>query len=146
MNPTTQQTLDSIAYVAWHGHELVEECSDHVTVVQPENTDLLNYVGTVHAGALFTLAETAGGVLADRLARPLGCFILLRRATIHYLRRAAGRLAATAGVDAETAATGECRPGISGRMDLRVRVRIRDASSQPVFDGEFHYVMRPHEP
>ncbi|GMV00667.1 MAG: hypothetical protein AMXMBFR52_03230 [Burkholderiales bacterium] len=146
MNPTTQQTLDSIAYVAWHGHELVEECSDRVMVAQPGKADLLNYVGTVHAGALFTLAETAGGVLADRRARPLGCFILLRSATIHYLRRATGRLAATAGVDAEAAAACEPRPGTTDPMDLRVRVRIHDASDQAVFDGQFHYVMRPHKP
>jgi len=146
LNPTTQQTLDSIAYVAWHGHELVEERSDHVTVAQPEKTDLLNYVGTVHAGALFTLAETAGGVLADRRARPLGCFILLRSATVHYLRRATGKLAATAGVAADAAAARERRSGTTERMDLLVRVRIHDAASQPVFDGEFHYVLRPRKP
>lgn len=146
MNTTTQQTLDSIAYVAWHGHELVEETSDHVTVAQPGRTDLLNYVGTMHAGALFTLAETAGGVLADRRARPLDCVILLRSATVNYLRRAAGRLVATAGVDVDPATVCDRRPDTAGRMDLRVRVRIHDASSQLVFDGDFHYALRPRKP
>lgn len=146
MNTTTQQTLDSIAYVAWHGHQLVEEYADRVTVAQPERADLLNYVGTAHAGALFTLAETAGGVLADHRARALDCVILLRSATVHYLRRATGRLAATAGLDTDTTLAAAHRADAGEGADLRVRVRIYDVSSQPVFDGEFHYALRPRKP
>ncbi len=143
----TQSVLDAIAYVAWHGHRIRIERPGRVVVEQPDRAELRNYVGTTHAGALYTLAETAAGVVADGMAAPLGGFILLAAATVHYTRRAEGALEAEArfGPAADTAALA-AEFSASGRGALTVDVVIRDAGGQSVFEGSFQYAMRRRTP
>lgn len=139
----TQSLLDSIAYVAWHAQVLRTEEPGRVVVGQPDRPDLHNYFGTTHAGAIYTLAETAAGVAADGIARPLGGFILLGAAEVRYTRRAEGALEAEAQLDAATdRAALERAFAADGRASLAVAVTIRDPGGATVFDGIFHYAMR----
>lgn len=139
----TRAVLASIAYVAWHGHELRFEESDRVVVAQPDRPDLHNYVGTVHAGAIYTLAETAAGVAADGVARPLGGFILLSGAEVRYTRRAEGALEAEARLDPAIDRAALARDfAAGGRAALDVAVTIRDPGGAAVFEGTYHYAMR----
>lgn len=138
-----QTLLDSIAYVAWHGHKVIDKGAYWVKIAQPARDDLLNYVGAAHAGAMYTLAETAGGVAADSIARPLGAFILLRSAEVNYTRRPSGALVALARTEELTRAEAARRFSENGRADISVGVVIHDTDNQPVFDGKFHYALRP---
>ncbi|MCL4745539.1 MAG: PaaI family thioesterase [Burkholderiaceae bacterium] len=138
-----QALLDSIAYVAWHRQELRVEEPGRAVVVQPDRADLRNYFGTVHAGAIYTLAETAAGVVADGVARPLGGFILLGAAELRYTRRAEGALEAAARIDPGTDGAALAREFAgAGRGALAVAVAIRDPGGETVFEGTFHYAMR----
>lgn len=139
MNAAIQDLLDGIPYVAWHGHRVLEERFGRAVVAQPARADLLNHVGTAHGGALFTLAETAAGIVADGLARPRGCMILLRGASVNYLRPATGRLIASAAVDAQAVSRLETQPD---RAELTVVAQIDDGSEACVFRGEFHFVLK----
>lgn len=138
-----QSLLDSIAYVAWHGHKVIEQCAGSVTVAQPARDNLLNYVGAAHAGAMYTLAETAGGVAADSVARPLGAFILLRGAEVKYTRRATGELVAHAHADEPARRETAKRFADNRRADLSVAVVVYDSGEHAVFEGAFHYALRP---
>lgn len=142
---STQRTLDAIAYVAWHGISVRDQREGWVQVVLPERSDLLNYVGTGHAGALYTLAETAGGVAADSLAQTLNAFILLKQASVKYTRRAMGQLLATGEVDAQSAVAAKAQFADSGRADLSIRVVIHDEENEPVFEATFEYALRPRK-
>ncbi len=142
MNAATQDLLDSIAYVAWHGHKVVDEGEGFVAIAQQARKNLLNYVGAAHAGAIYTLAETAAGVAADSVARPLGGFILLRGAEVNYTRRAAGALVARAEADESARRETAERFADNGRADLSVAVVIYDSDERPVFEGAFHYALR----
>ncbi|MBT4520357.1 MAG: DUF4442 domain-containing protein [Halieaceae bacterium] len=142
---STQELLDTIAYVAWHGISVREQREGWVQVVLPARDDLVNYVGTGHAGALYTLAETAGGVAADSLAQTLNAFILLRQASVKYTRRAVGELLATGEVDEHSSVTAKAQFADEGRADLVVRVVIHDTESKPVFEGSFDYALRPRK-
>lgn len=139
----TQAVLDSIAYIAWHGQKIEREEAGRVVVTQPDRPDLHNYAGTTHAGALYTLAETAAGVAADGLAAPLGGFILLAAAQVRYTRRAEGALAAEArlAAAADAAALRE-EFARNGRATLMVGVTVRDPAGEAVFDGSFRYAIR----
>lgn len=139
----TQAVLDSIAYIAWHGQKIEREEAGRVVVAQPDRPDLHNYAGTTHAGALYTLAETAAGVAADGLAAPLGGFILLAAAQVRYTRRAEGALAAEARLAATTDA-GALRDefAASGRGALALDVTVRDAQGESVLEGRFDYAIR----
>ncbi|MCC6250360.1 MAG: DUF4442 domain-containing protein [Rubrivivax sp.] len=143
----TQAVLDSIAYVAWHGQRITVEESGRVVVSQPDRADLHNYAGTTHAGALYTLAETAAGVAADGIAAPLGGYILLAAAQVRYTRRAEGALEAEARLDPaiDTAALA-AEFAASGRAAATVGVVIRDPGGEPVFEGSFQYAMRRRKP
>ncbi|MBN8607193.1 MAG: DUF4442 domain-containing protein [Caulobacterales bacterium] len=143
MTPATQDLLDSIAYIAWHGCKAIEQSAVSVKLALPPRDTMLNYVGATHAGAIFTLAETAAGVVADSLARPLGAFILLRGAEVKYTRRALGELVATALADEPARRATAKRFADDGRADLSVAVEICDGEKHPVFEGAFHYALRP---
>ncbi|MDQ1712295.1 MAG: hypothetical protein QOE45_1745 [Frankiaceae bacterium] len=88
-----------------------------------------NHIGTLHAGALFALAESASGVaviaaIADKLA---GVTPLAARAEITYAKVARGDVTATARVDgdvAEILATLDA----AGKVRFAVLVDLRDES------------------
>lgn len=138
-----QRLLDSIAYVAWHGQQLRLLESGRAVVLQPDRADLHNYVGTAHAGAIYTLAETAAGVAADSVAAPLGGFILLSAAEARYTRRAEGALEAEARRDAAADTAALAREfADSGRGRLAIEVVVRDPGGEVVFEGTFRYAIR----
>ncbi len=138
-----QAALDSIAYVAWHGHEVRAEEPDRVLVSQPDRPDLHNYAGTIHAGALYTLAETAAGLAADRIAAPLEGFVLLAAAQVRYTRRAQGALDAEARLDPSTdLAALHSEFGRTGRGTATVGVVVHDPGGLAVFEGSFRYAIR----
>lgn len=139
----TQAQLDAIAYIAWHGHRVLAEGNGRALVSQADRPDLHNYAGTGHAGALYTLAETAAGIAADGVARPMGGFILLAAAQVRYTRRAVGDLQAEALLDPAIDQQALAREfEASGKGRARVAVTIRDPEREPVFEGQFDYAIR----
>lgn len=75
------------------------ECApERAVVVLPDRPDYHNHVGGPHAGAMFTLAESASGAVvlaafADQLARAVPLAV---RAEIGYRKLAMGTVTATA--------------------------------------------------
>lgn len=143
MTADIQDLLGSIAYVAWHGCKVTGQSADCVKMSQTTREDMVNYVGAAHAGAVHTLAETAAGVAADNVARPLGAFILLRGAEMKYTRRASGELLANARTDEPSRRATAKRFADDGRADLSVAVDVCDSEGHGVFEGAFHYALRP---
>lgn len=90
-----------------------------------------NHIGTLHAGALFGLAESASGVVvvaavADRLA---GVTPLAARAEITYEKVARGDVTATARIDGGVAAVLEALDR-DGRVRFPVTVELADESGE----------------
>lgn len=138
-----QETLDNIRYVAWHDIEILDEAQGAMTMRMPARDDLLNHVGTGHAGAIYTLAETAAGVTADSVAQTMNAFILLRGAEIKYTRRADGDLVAKGSVLSPSVEQARQVFAKSSRADFVVDVDIRDQDDRSVFQGRFDYALRP---
>lgn len=149
--PSIQETLDNIDYVAWHGIRFVNENkleekdlnTTSVTMLMPARDDLLNYVGTGHAGAIYTLAETAAGVVADGVAQTMDAYILLRGAEVSYTRRSEGDLKAVGVVSTQEEEAARETFSESSRADFSVEVDIRDREDKSVFLGNFDYALRP---
>ncbi len=70
--------------------------ADDGRVQLADDPTLKNHVGTVHAGALFTLGEAASGVAIVDAASALSAVPLAKGATIAYRRPASGRIRASA--------------------------------------------------
>ncbi len=136
--------LENIPYLVPHGLE-VRDRRGETEIRMPFRRGLTNYIGTVHAGALFTLAETAAGVAAHRIVPGGRAYILLRGATVRYTRRAEGEVAASARVVAERAEAARADFDREGRASAEVDVTMTDADGETVFEGAFDYALRPRK-
>ncbi len=137
--------LAKIPYVVWHEIDVLEEGANGVRMRLEDRADVQNYVGTLHAGALFTLAETVAGVAADQTASPQSAFILLRDANVKYTRRAQGNVEASATPDASSLEIVSQHFQTEGKADLPIDVSITDADAKVVFEGRFNYALRPRK-
>lgn len=142
---TLQDLLATIPYVVWHDIRVDADSGDEVTVRIPFRPDLANYVGTFHAGALYTLAETVSGVVADRAIPGEEAYVLLRGAQVSYTRRPEGDVVATAQKIKADAATALADFEASGRADIAVDVTMKDSLGESVFAGRFDYALRPRK-
>ena len=94
---------------------------------------LHNHVGTVHAGALFTLGEAASGVaIARNVAAALGgAMPVTRSASIAYRKPARGRIRARAGL-AEAVEEVSARLKRDGKASFDVNVVLEDEAGVEV--------------
>jgi uncharacterized protein (TIGR00369 family) len=97
----------AVPFVGYLGVEVTEIGEGEATAVLPERAELFNHVGSQHAGALFTVAETASGAafvgaFAERMA---DLTPLARSAEIAYEKIASGPITARArlGIPADQA-------------------------------------------
>lgn len=111
----------------------------------PDRPDLHNHVGGPHAGALFTLAETASGaamlsVLGDQLSRAVP---LTTTSTVHYRKFAKGEVVA----EARLLATREeivSQLDAGERPEFEVAVDLTNAEGTPVSDLTISWTLRPN--
>ncbi|MFK7929943.1 MAG: DUF4442 domain-containing protein [Myxococcota bacterium] len=91
----------------------------------PEDKSVQNHLGTAHAGAVYTLGESAsGGVVLSLFADHFpGIFVALKSANVRHLKAAAGPVVATATLVGEAK---EIRSTYdqSGKIDFDVSVSL----------------------
>ena len=106
------------------------------TVLEPRE-DIANHIGTLHAGALFTLGEMAsGGAMASVFADQMGSgdvVPLAAAARIEYLKVAKGAVSARAEISSEAGKDVSRLPDMlaeTGRVAFPVSISIRDESGE----------------
>ncbi len=137
--------LAKIPYVVWHDIQVVEESPDTISLSLRSREEVANYVGILHAGAIYTLAETAAGSLANNIIEGDIAFVLLRDANICYTRRADGDITATATADGTAALATQAEFAEHARADIAVTVDVTDGDGETVFTGSFTYALRPRK-
>lgn len=138
---------EAVPFVKHLGLEVVEISAGEATVRLPERTELTNHVGSQHAGALFTLAETASGAaFVGAFAERLGDVTpLARAAEISYERIARGPIDASAklGVPAaEALATLDAE----GKVVFPCEIELTDASGERVATATVQWHVRLKQP
>jgi uncharacterized protein (TIGR00369 family) len=133
----------AVPFVGYLGLEITALSEGEATVVLPERPELLNHVGSQHAGALFTAAETASGAaFVGAFAARMGDVTpLARSAEIAYEKIASGPITATAtlGVDAaEALATLDAE----GKVEFPCQVELSDEDGQRVASATVHWHVR----
>ncbi|GIH80572.1 DUF4442 domain-containing protein [Planobispora longispora] len=111
----------------------------------PDRADLHNHLGGPHAGALFTLAESASGAamlsaFGDQLSRATP---LAANAAIRYVKLAMGEVVAEARLQAsreEVVATLDA----GGRPEFDVTVEIKTADGTLVSEMTVAWTLRPN--
>lgn len=115
---------------------------DAAVAETPPGSTMSNHLGTVHAGALFSVAEVAAagafcGAVAPRLSQ-VELFVL-RDSRIVFLHPAVEGARARAMVDERTVRA-VLDDGLSGRFDLDGKALIYDTSGRLVAKAHFDYV------
>ncbi len=134
-------SLKKIPYTAGLGIIIDHADSAEVQMTLPDASISQNMLGIVHAGALYTFAETVAGVAAgfDHLDV---AFPLARKAEIHYLRPARGAIHAHAKIDAADSTRVAEELERDGRSELSVAVQLSDSSGQIVAEAAVDYAFR----
>lgn len=116
----------AVPFAAIVGVEIVDVGDGSATARLQPRPENLNHVATLHAGAAFTLAETASGaamagVFADRIleVRPV-----VRTATVRYRRPATRAVTASASVDGDPT-TLRAQLDADKRVEMHVDVTVR---------------------
>jgi len=136
-----------VPFAGFLGVEVTSVSAGEATAVLPERPELTNHVGSQHAGALFTAAETASGAaFVGAFAERMGDVTpLARNAEISYEKIAKGPIEAraTLGVPAKEAlATLDAE----GKVVFPCEIELTDASGQRVATATVHWHVRLNQP
>ncbi|MCZ4124232.1 DUF4442 domain-containing protein [Streptomyces sp. H39-S7] len=108
-----------------------ETSAERAVVTLPDQPDFHNHVGGPHAGAMFTLAESASGAIVlsafgDQLSRAVPLAV---RAEIAYAKLAMGPVTATAELGRPAAdVVAELDAGERPEFPVRVTIRREDGA------------------
>jgi uncharacterized protein (TIGR00369 family) len=133
----------AVPFVGHLNLEITEISDGEATVVMPERPELLNHVGSQHAGALFTAAETASGAafvgaFAERMADVTP---LARSAEISYEKIAVGPITAKAKLGISSAKAHETLDA-DGKVEFPCAVELTDADGQVVAAANVRWHVR----
>jgi uncharacterized protein (TIGR00369 family) len=136
----------AVPFAAHLGLEITEVGPGEATVILPRRPELNNHVGSQHAGALFTAAETASGAaFVGAFAVRMGDVTpLAKSAEIDYLKIAHGPITAvgTLGIEAaEALATLDAE----GKVEFPCEVELSDRDGQLVATATIHWHVRLKE-
>ncbi|HUC08509.1 MAG TPA: DUF4442 domain-containing protein [Solirubrobacterales bacterium] len=142
-----QGMTQAVPFAGFLGVEVTNVSAGEATALLPERTELKNHVGSQHAGALFTAAETASGAaFVGAFAERMGDVTpLARNAEISYEKIAKGPIEAkaTLGVPADEAlATLDAE----GKVVFPCKIELTDASGQRVATATVHWHVRLNQP
>lgn len=133
----------AVPFVGYLGLEIIEVSAGEATVKLPRRKDLTNHVGSQHAGAIFTVAETASGAaFVGAFAVRMGDVVpLAKSAEIDYRKVANGPITATAvlGVDAAEALA---ILDSEGKVEFPCEVELSDESGNVVATATVHWHVR----
>jgi len=101
-------------------------------VALPDVPELKNHVGTMHAGALYTLGETASGArVVAELPELFGGLVVVKTASVAYKKPATGTITAV-GKLVEPASAVRARLESEGRAVFDVEVSLTDPAGVEV--------------
>ena len=142
-----QGMTQAVPFAGHLGLEITKVAEGEAVVVLPERPELTNHVGSQHAGALFTVAETASGAaFVGAFAERMGDVTpLARSAEIAYEKIAKGPIEATAklgiGKD-EALATLDG----AGKVEFPCQVTMTDAAGLQVASATVRWHVRLNKP
>jgi acyl-coenzyme A thioesterase PaaI-like protein len=142
-----QGMTQAVPFAGFLGVEVTKLSAGEATALLPERAELKNHVGSQHAGALFTAAETASGAaFVGAFAERMGDVTpLARNAEISYEKIAKGPIEAkaTLGVPAgEALATLDAE----GKVVFPCEIELTDASGQRVATATVQWHVRLNKP
>jgi len=137
----------AVPFAGHLGLEITHVAEGEALVVLPEGHELTNHVGSQHAGALFTVAETASGAaFVGAFAERMGNVTpLARSAEISYEKIAKGQIEASAKLGVDPAAA-LATLDAEGKVVFPCEVELNDADGQRVATAVVQWHVRLNKP
>jgi thioesterase domain-containing protein len=132
-----------IPFVHRAGLKIITMSPNHVKVMLPKKGNE-NHVGTIYAGALFTLAEIPGGVLFYTTFDGEKFFPIIKEMTIKYKKPATTDVTTEIFMDKYTSDGLAAEAEQNGKADFVLECEIMDAHDQVVAVGHGVYQMRKY--
>ena len=101
--------------------------------------ELLNHLGSIHAGALFTLAESQSGLTLIEQFGETNVKALLRSSSIKYKTEAKSKLTATGTIKLEDIEKFNNQLNKKGRTLIEVTVKVVDLEENIVLTATFSW-------
>jgi uncharacterized protein (TIGR00369 family) len=138
-----QGMTQAVPFAGHLGLEITHVAEGEAEVRLPERPELTNHVGSQHAGALFTVAETASGAaFVGAFAERLGEITpLARSAEISYEKIAKGPIEASATLGMP-AAEALAKLDAEGKVEFPCQVELADGSGERVASATVHWHVR----
>jgi uncharacterized protein (TIGR00369 family) len=126
-----QQMLDHhFPIVRFLGLQVKEIEPGKMQLRLPFAPDVQNHVGTVYAGAIFSLAEIAGGVALLSAFDPAEYLMVARRLEIDYLHPARTDLFCAPHLSGDLAAKTRATVAELGKADLPLTIKVTDTEGE----------------
>ena len=131
----------AVPFVGHVGVRLLEVGTGTAVAVLDDAPALRNHLGTLHAGVIFALGETASGAAVAGALAPVLFDVrpIAQGAQITYLKPARGTIKATASVPDADALVG--RIASTGRIDVTANVRLHDEAGVEVAGLQVDWVV-----
>lgn len=127
-----QAVLDQVPYVALTGVEVEDYAPGRVVLSLVPSDQVRTHTGSFHAGALFTLGETAASAACSTHPLLAGLRLLARGIEVRFKKPVRGGVTAHAEITVEMAEAVLRGIERSGRHDLEVPVRLLDGTGEVV--------------
>ena len=131
--------------------DFVKRCGLKAEVLEPGRVRLLmplagnqNHIGTLYAGALFTLAEIPGGALFLTSFDVQRFYPLIKDMHLHFRRPASSDIHVEARLTAEEIARIQNEAEQAGKSDYRLELQLIDAAGEVVAESNALYQLRKH--
>jgi len=103
-----------------------------------------NHIGTLYAGALFTLAEIPGGALFLTSFDVQRFYPLIKEMNLRFRRPATSDISVEARLDAEEIERIQNEAEREGKAEYRLELQLKDADGQVVAETSALYQLRKH--
>ena len=104
--------------------------------------ELLNHIGSIHAGALFTLAESQSGLTLINQFAKTNVKALLRSSSIKYRAEAKGKIKASGYIEPKNIEKFTAQLEKKGRVLIDVAVKILDSNDCTVTTATFSWFIQ----
>ena len=138
-----QLTEEQIAFVKRSGLKADVLEPGHVRLRMPLEGNQ-NHIGTLYAGALFTLAEMPGGALFLTSFDSRRFYPVVKEMNLRFRRPAKGDITVDARLGAEEIARIQREAETNGKADYWLELQLLDTDGEVVAESRGLYQMRAH--
>lgn len=101
-----------------------------------------NHIGSMYAGALFTLAEIPGGALFLTSFDAPRFYPIIKEMNLRFRRPATGDIQVEARLSAEEISRLEAQASQQGKAEFLLELQLTDGSGEVVAESRGHYQLR----